>query len=298
MDLTHLRQVIAIAETGSISRAAERLFITQPALSRSLAAFEARHGVRLFDRDRKGVTPTAAGRLVIEQGRALLFAATGLEDSLSDYKQGKLSRIFIGFRPLLASMILPRLATSMLQGGAIAQLAVSIGSPFRLTEQLLDDRLEFCIGNSDQFESPDVVARGIGSIPFALIVRAGHPLADRADLLIRDLADFPIVDSSNRFGDYYFNTDLPGVICDNHDILRTVALGSDAIWVSSSAFVQKEIRQGTLCVLDVCDLKFEYSRVSVISHKARTLSPAANHIIAQVETILRDMRDNADAKAG
>ena len=186
-------------------------------------------------------------------------------------------------------MVLPQLAVRMMRAGTVSQLAVSIGSPPRLTELLLDDRLEFCFGSSDQFDSSEVVTRKIGGVPFALITRSGHPLAGRDDLVVRDLIEFPIVDSSHRFGDYFFNMELPGVTCDNHDILRLITLESDSIWVSSPAFVLKDLQEGTLTTLNVWGLNFEYNQISVISPKARTLSPAANQVIAEVEAILRDL---------
>lgn len=58
MEMTRLRHILAVARTRSFSRAAEEEGITQPALSRSIAAFEQRHGVTLFDRGRGGVHVT------------------------------------------------------------------------------------------------------------------------------------------------------------------------------------------------------------------------------------------------
>ena len=89
MDLNRLRHIVAVARNQSFSRAAEEQGITQPALSRSIAAFERRHGVVLFDRGRGGVHPTAAGNLVIDQARKLLAAAGDLERSLRRHPAGE-----------------------------------------------------------------------------------------------------------------------------------------------------------------------------------------------------------------
>ena len=109
MELTRLRHILAVARTGSFSRAAEEERITQPALSRSIAAFEQRHGVILFDRGRGGAHPTPAGRLVIEQARRLLSATNDLERSLRLYGTGEAGRLAFGLGPLLASLFLPGL---------------------------------------------------------------------------------------------------------------------------------------------------------------------------------------------
>ena len=66
---------MAVARSGSFSIAAEEVGISQPALSRSIQAFEQLYGLRLFDRGKGGVTLTPAGRLAVEQARGLLAAA-------------------------------------------------------------------------------------------------------------------------------------------------------------------------------------------------------------------------------
>src|SRR5689334_16184028 len=96
VDLTRLRHIVAIADTGSFSRAAEEVRITQPALSRSIATFEQRHGVRLFHRGRGGVSVTPAGALVIEQARTMLAAAGDLERSLRLFGKGEAGRVAFG----------------------------------------------------------------------------------------------------------------------------------------------------------------------------------------------------------
>src|SRR5881397_3804305 len=110
MDLVKLRHIVAISDTGSFSRAAEDQHITQPALSRSIASFEARYGVRLFDRGRGGVLPTPAGTFVIEQARGLLRGAGELERNLLLYERGAAGSVSFGLGQLMASLILPRLS--------------------------------------------------------------------------------------------------------------------------------------------------------------------------------------------
>ena len=72
MDLTLIRSFLAVAETGAITEAAERIGITQPALSRRLQQFEDHLGVPLMVRGRKGATLTEIGRLVQSEAQAIL----------------------------------------------------------------------------------------------------------------------------------------------------------------------------------------------------------------------------------
>src|ERR1700709_640112 len=84
MELRHLRYFAAIAEEGSFTAAAERLWVAQPGLSTQIRRLETELGVRLFERHTRGVTLTPAGALFLERARVALAAAdaaaaTGLD---------------------------------------------------------------------------------------------------------------------------------------------------------------------------------------------------------------------------
>lgn len=72
MDLKQLRALLAIAETGSVTKASEILHIVQPAISRQVKLLEEELGVVLFERERHGMVPTAAGRKFVERVRRAL----------------------------------------------------------------------------------------------------------------------------------------------------------------------------------------------------------------------------------
>ena len=79
MTVRRLSHVVALAEAGSFARAADRVHLSQPALSRSIQAIEAELGLRLFDRAARGVTITQAGKRIVERARRVLFEAGGDE---------------------------------------------------------------------------------------------------------------------------------------------------------------------------------------------------------------------------
>ena len=78
VDLHLIRHALALAKHGNFRRAAQALHVSQPTISRNIAALERSLGVRLFDRTRSGVEPTEFGRLVLERGRDLLAGAADL----------------------------------------------------------------------------------------------------------------------------------------------------------------------------------------------------------------------------
>lgn len=286
MDLTRLRHILSVARNRSFSRAAEEEGITQPALSRSIAAFEKRHGVVLFDRGRGGAHPTPAGHLVIEQARRLLEASTDLERSLRLYGTGEAGRIAFGLGPMLASVILPDLSRVLLQTRPGLQILTMLRTPEQLLPELLSDRIEMIVGNSWQVSHvPGTEKQDIGRLRLSVLVRASHPLAGKTDIAISDLASFPAaspiepsaLDIGIRAGSF---------ICDNFHILRDTVLQTDCVWVCSPTFVARELRDRALVELQVRGWGPLDSEICVVARRGRTQSPAARLVVDEIRSML------------
>jgi len=98
LDLRRLHYFVAVAESLSFIRAAAAVHMTQPALSRQIAALEQSLGTKLFERSRQGTELTAAGREILDQARDLLRAATALERAARTAGRAE-ARFTIGFMP-------------------------------------------------------------------------------------------------------------------------------------------------------------------------------------------------------
>src|SRR3982751_2739758 len=94
--LVQLRHLISLAESGSFSKSAQAMYITQPALSRSIRALEDELGIPLFDRVGRRSELTSFGREVVERARHLVFEAGDLRDSGSQMREGQGGALRIG----------------------------------------------------------------------------------------------------------------------------------------------------------------------------------------------------------
>ena len=285
MDLTRLRHVVAVARTQSFSRAAEEEGITQPALSRSIAAFEKRHGVVLFDRGRGGVHPTAAGLHVIEQGRRLLAAAADLERSLRHFPDGDAGRIAIGVGPLIAGLFLPRIGSALFATYPGIQIRTLVRTPDQLVGELMADRIEMILGNNWNLgRIPGIDVERLGRLEVAVIARAGHPLAG-GPVAAADLDAYPVasaielpVEGTRGTGGSF--------VCDNFHVLREMVLHSDCVWVSSPAFLADDLRAGRLARIAVRGSDPGFSDISLISRRGRTRSPAARTVAEAIGALM------------
>lgn len=107
LDLWTLRVVVAVADAGSFSGATDRLALTQPAVSRQIANMERRLGVALFDRLPRGVRPTYAGEVAIEQARAILARVADLDGQLEALAGLAAGRVRISAFPSTNTWLVP-----------------------------------------------------------------------------------------------------------------------------------------------------------------------------------------------
>ena len=108
MDLKEQEYVVALAEYGSITRAAEALFISQPTLSIFLSRLENRLGTPLFDKIGRKLVPTVAGELYVRRAKELLMIQSQFQGELSDLISGSYGRLRLGIHSRRSSYLLPK----------------------------------------------------------------------------------------------------------------------------------------------------------------------------------------------
>jgi DNA-binding transcriptional LysR family regulator len=288
----HLSHALAIGDSGTFARAAEKEGLTQPALSHSIASFERDYDLRLFDRGRGGVVATSAGSLVLESARQIVAAVQALDRSLRLFGEGETGRVSFGLGPHLASMLLPEVSGALLRSRPGLQIRPHIGTTQTLLDQLQDDKIEFILGHSwDIVMSPRIELEPLSSLRLAVLARRGHPLEGRKRLKLADLTAYPVASA----------VDLPasgaaglggGLICDNFHILRDVVEQTDCIWISSPPFVAEQLAAGRLVQLDVSDLVPSRIEIGMMSRRDRTKSPAAVSMIEEFRSALLRLEDN------
>jgi len=110
MELRHLRYFVAVAEALSFARAAERLHLSQPPLSRQIRALEDELGTPLFARTKRSVRLTPAGAALLPEARRLLRDADGLKAGARQVAAGEVGALALGFISVAAYNLLPELA--------------------------------------------------------------------------------------------------------------------------------------------------------------------------------------------
>jgi DNA-binding transcriptional LysR family regulator len=288
LSLGKLQQLIAVARCGSFSKAATELNISQPALSRSIAAVEERYGFRIFNRVGHGVHLTAAGIQVLEQAQPVLQGLRTFDNNLRLLGSGKAGQLSLGFAPLLASEVLSQFACEFFASDSHVHLRVQVRPGPILLEELQNDAIEMFFCPDSQIEpNPEIDTEPLGAIMPICVVRRAHPLASRRELKLKDLAGFPWASSV----DPPIDTATPrqiagGFICDNFHVLREAVLGTNLIYICSPAFVAQELATGTLIQIRVVDLKLRSTRIMMVKLRDRINSPLAEQALNRMRVRL------------
>ena len=193
MNLMHWRMVVAVADTGNITRAAERVGMTQSGASQALALIEENLGVQLFTRENRQTLPTAIGLSVIEQARTMLGALENIRNTVNTAKGFQQGTIRLASFPMVLATFLPPLLRRFNQlypGIQVIALEVSDDEVERLLAAGLVD-VGVVLNPARERK-----AVHLGSDAWVAVVPSGHLLATRSNedgVSLVELAKQPFV---------------------------------------------------------------------------------------------------------
>jgi DNA-binding transcriptional LysR family regulator len=275
IQLRSIQYLVVLSEYLNYARAAEKLRITQSALSRSIQALEKQSGTRLVDRDRSGVALTPQGRLIVEEARVLLANAADLERLIAHSADGQAGRLRFGMAPMPARALLGTVLSERLERTPQVVHDVIVRDTDALWSRLLSGDIEFFVSQDGLITDASAVRTELlGHFPLSLIVRPGHPLLHgdghgvRYPLLRSSWLGVPLPPSIEGLAQ-----GAPQVI-EDYGALAAITASTDAIWFSSSHAVRDALQAGTLCALpEPADLAPREVRVVIYTLNRRSQSP-------------------------
>jgi DNA-binding transcriptional LysR family regulator len=190
-ELRQLRYFVAVAEEGSLTRAAARLHVAQQSLSQQIRTLEAQLGAPLFERSSRGVALTDVGAVLLREARPVLAQAERAAEAVRRAARGEQGELRVGFLGSVANYFMPPVVRAFRERHPDVTLHTEDLAIAALVAGLREGSLDAGLSRPplvDDLES-EVVLRE----PVAAVLPAGHPLADRAGLTLADLADEPWV---------------------------------------------------------------------------------------------------------
>ena len=188
MELRQLRYFVTLAEELNFRRAAERLFITQPSLSHQIALFETTLGVRLFERDRRRVALTDAGKALLEDARLLLTEASALVEKAHRMVAADSAALEVGIPPDANRIFIPDIVAGFRRQYPTAKLSLREGYSRELLPGLRAGRLDVVFARiPTPLDLTGLTVEPILDEETGLLLGGRHPLAARAEIPVNVL---------------------------------------------------------------------------------------------------------------
>lgn len=189
-----LHRFMAVVEAGSLSKAAEILHISQPALTKSIQGIEEQLGVDLFIRGARGITLTSYGRAVHFRGKLIESETKKLQDDVAALRDLSFGQVRIGAPPGpgFHTHTLPAATLRLISGGRKLSVHISMGTREQLLPFLRQGTLDFIIAVIEIGEATsDLVQTPLFEDKNTIVVRADHPLLKKDQVDIGVLAKYP-----------------------------------------------------------------------------------------------------------
>jgi DNA-binding transcriptional LysR family regulator len=189
MELRHLRYFVAVAGEENVSRAALKLHVSQPALSRQIRDLEDELGVELFERSAKSVSLTEAGRVLWDEAEAILKRVDGAIEATRTAARGGVGELHVGYAPSPTARLLPTALRAFQSAAPGVRVLLHDLSTEEMLARLRDGGLQLAI-----LVKPErAMLRGLKFEELALdaiqvAVAPGHPFAKRRSVRIEDVA--------------------------------------------------------------------------------------------------------------
>lgn len=294
ISLRHLRLADAIEREGSLVRAAERLHMTQSAVTKALQEMEALTGAELFTRTRRGSAPTPFGEVLVRHARAIMAQLRHADREVAELREGHGS-VTVGTLPSTAGGILPAALAMVLKRQPRLKVTVVEGQHDWLTTLLRRGDLDLMTSRLPRRRLPaDISQEVLGMDRARLVVHARHPLSRRTRIRLDMLDGFgwvlpPHETSMRRQLEATFREagmDPPVATVESMSFLtnRALILASELITVWPQHLADVEAKTGLIRILPL-ELAETERPLGVWWRTGPGLSPSAQLIVDALRAV-------------
>ena len=304
LDLRLLQYAVVLAKHRHFGRAAAVLRISQPTLSRNIAALEKQVGFRLFERSRRDVVATPAGNDFLTMAEELVVRAEAIANRLQMMRDGKGGRLRVASGTYVHDIAVLPAAIAMLRVSPTVRLELLEREWTAVLGMLMSDQVDFAVLDvSTLTRTPTLRIESLGKLRGTFFCRAGHPVLSRQKTLQPpDLRQYPLVmptlsqlhvgmlDRVDSGLTHLPSTGglLPSIAVSSFRNARKIVEGTDAISLGHASQIEEGIATGRLARLVLPWMpKLPAIEMGVAYKRERTLPPAARAFVNLVRKQFR-----------
>lgn len=305
LDLYKLQIFTMVVEEGSFSAAAERLYITQSAISQHIKDLEASLGQILFQRGWRGVQLTPEGEILLTYARDIFALVAKAEHALTNVEQLASGKVSFGATPGIGVYLAPEWVQAFRARYPRLTVALSTGITAQIVADVLAHRLDFGVieGELDDFRQVRLGNLVMEAIDQVVITGVDHPFREKTGIKHADLnqQSFIMRQSTSQSRIWLERTlkqyGIHPVIAaefDNLESIKRAVASGQCLTILPPYVVQQEVAQGILRVYPIDGQPFKRS-LKLIWDKNGYLSPTARAFLRELSqrySVLREFLDN------
>jgi LysR family transcriptional regulator, low CO2-responsive transcriptional regulator len=288
LSLHQLRIFVAVADRQSFTRAAEDLFLTQPAVSMQIKALERTVGIPLFDHLGKHVQPTEAGYELYARAKRILQLTAETSETMQALRGAWRRRLRVIATTTVGIYVVPTMLGQFHQRHPEIEIQLEVANWERTCERLFDREAD--VGIAGPHPQPFLKMEPFMEDELVVIAGPGHSLVTRTDIPLEELAREPILVREPGSGTraaveaLFAERNIPlhrAMELSRNGAIKQIVMAGLGIGVVSRAAITLELAMGILCVLDVEG--FPVVRAwHIITQAGLALPPAAATFCAEV----------------
>jgi DNA-binding transcriptional LysR family regulator len=261
--IQQLEILIALVETGSFTRAAGKLFLSQPSLTKQIQNLETASGTRLVNRGSTGISLTPEGQILYDYAKRMLRLRDDAKERIGRIKEQESGHIYISASTIPATYILPRVLSRLTQTDPAIQVHMQMHDSEETLQIVLADQAEMGFVGKEPMHKKLIKER-LWKDHLALVVPINHPLAGRGSVSVEELTGIPFVarergsatrDIVEQCLQKYSNISLShfNVICEmgSSEAVKESILAGLGVSILSLFAVNRELSQGLLKAVNV-----------------------------------------------
>ena len=298
LQLKQFRQLIAIAENGSIRRAAEELSISQPALSRSIRGIEESLSVKLINRGPRGAELTKFGEKLVTYGNIIEFNIRFAAEEIAELRGNKEGQVKLGMGPLEGITVADTAIDRLLTKRPNTQISIIENDFDVLSSKLLSGEIDIILGPSQNEKTPGLKSEILTETQLVFALRAEHPLAKFDAISLRTISQADWILPGPRARAYTLFNNIfikQGLIPPKGSITMAPRPGAiallkrrDLICMVHPQIIKRELDEGSLRVLPI-EIDTLVLPLTLTTREFDKLGPACRDMISEIRLAYKEM---------
>lgn len=292
LKLSKLEVFSVVTEEGSFSAAAERMHLSQPAVSRHIQELEDVLGIRLFLRQRRGVVLTTGGEILREYTRQILWLVGEAEGALTDVTRLAVGQVRLASTPGVSVYLIPGWTRSFTAAHPNLTLSMATGTTSEVAENVLTGRVDLGLveGELEPLDRERLDSVALQAVEQVVVVGKGHTWWARSHVDVAELDDHPFVSRQLESRTRVYVDEVlaahnvrPRYVAeyDNPEAIKEAVMDGLGVSVLPTYAVARERAAGLLRAVPVAGLHLERS-LKLVWDKRRPFSPVTRAFLAHL----------------